>query len=414
MRNQLLVIALGFMTVVSFAQKKELKTAEKAIKNQDYSAALSAINAAKVLNADTDSKLKTKFYFLKGQTHEGKKEYKVAAGSYNTLLTLEKEANKFKYTNKTRAAMGKMTSDVSSRANELFSQKKYKKAAEDFYLTFVLSPVDTSYLFNAAISSSIAKEYEISLVYYKELVKLGYEGSVVSYLATSTETDKEESFGNKIMRDLAVRSKSHKNPLDKKSKSKKIDIIKDMAFILSQQGRIEEAVVAIKQARKQDPNNLDLLLTEADFYIGLKRMDKFSELMKEAVLQDPENPTLYFNLGVVHFNQKKISEAKEYYLKAIELDDEYMDAYMNVSVLILDQNDAIIEEMNQNLSNDKKYFELEKMQLKVFREAMPYLEKADALKRSIDTVRTLLNIYDNLEMEAKSAEYRVLFKAMQE
>ena len=414
MRNQLLAIALGFMTVVSFAQKKELKTAEKEIKNQNYSAAFSAIDAAKALNADTDSKLKTKFYFLKGQVHEGRKEYKAAADSFNKLLALEKGANKFKYTSKTKVAIGKMTSDVSLRANELYVQKNYKKAAEDFYLTYVLSPVDTSFLFNAAISSSIAKDYEISLGYYKELVKIGYNGSTVTYLATSTETDKEESFGNKIMRDLAVRSKSHKNPLNKKSKSKKIDIIKDLSFILSQLGKVEEAVVAIKEARKQDPNNLDLLLTEADFYIGLNRMDEFSKLMKEAILQDTENPTLYFNLGVVHFNKKKMTEAKEYYLKAIELDDEYADAYMNLAVLILDQNDAIIEEMNQNLSNEKKYFELEKKQLKVFREAMPYLEKADALKRTIDTVRTLLNIYDNLEMDAKSTEFRTLFKAMRE
>ncbi|MBL4904842.1 MAG: tetratricopeptide repeat protein [Flavobacteriaceae bacterium] len=413
MRNQLLALALGFMTVMSFAQKKELKSAEKAIKNQDYAAASSAIDAAKALNADTDSKLKTKFFFLKGQTFEGKKEYKAAADSYNKLLALEKEAKRFKYTNKSQAALGKIISVVSNRGIKYFDAKDFKNATKDLHLTFVLSPADTLYLYYAAISASQGKDYDISLKHYRKLVEIGYNGSTTSYIATSSETEKEETFGNKIMRDLAVRSESHKNPLDKKSKSKKIGIIKDMAFILSKQGKIEEAVLAIKEARKHDPKDLNLLLTEADFYIGLNKMDEFAKLMKEAVLQDPDNPTLYFNLGVVHFNQKKMAEAKEYYLKAISLDSEYNDAYMNVAVLILDENESIVDEMNTNPSN-KRYSELEKKQLSVFREAMPYLEKADSLKRTIDTVRTLLNIYDNLEMDEKATVYRALFKKMRE
>ena len=67
MRKQVVALFLGLMTMVSFAQKKELKTAEKALKTQDYAAASIAIDAAKALNADADSKLSTKFYFLKGQ-----------------------------------------------------------------------------------------------------------------------------------------------------------------------------------------------------------------------------------------------------------------------------------------------------------------------------------------------------------
>ena len=98
MRKQVVALFLGLMTMVSFAQKKELKTAEKALKTQDYAAASIAIDAAKALNADADSKLSTKFYFLKGQTFVGKKEYKVAAEAFNKVLGIEKEAKKFKYT----------------------------------------------------------------------------------------------------------------------------------------------------------------------------------------------------------------------------------------------------------------------------------------------------------------------------
>ena len=43
---------------------------------------------------------------------------------------------------------------------------------------------------------------------------------------------------------------------------------------------------------------------------------------------------------------------------------------------------------------------------------LPFLEKADGLKRSIETVKTLLNIYENLELEDKASEFRALYKSM--
>jgi tetratricopeptide (TPR) repeat protein len=141
-------------------------------------------------------------------------------------------------------------------------------------------------------------------------------------------------------------------------------------------------------------------------------MDEFGALMTEAVKMDPNNAVLYFNLGVVNYNQKRFEEAKGYYKKAIELKADYSDAYMNLAVLILDEDVKIVEEMNKNLSNFKKYDELEKRQKKVYKEALPYLEKSDSLKRNIDTVRTLLNIYENLEMEDKAKVFRELYKSL--
>ena len=127
---------------------------------------------------------------------------------------------------------------------------------------------------------------------------------------------------------------------------------------------------------------------------------------------DPTNPNLFFNLGVVNYNQKKNKIAEGYYKKAIELDPEYRDAYLNLAYSILNERVAIIEEMNANLNDFKKYDELEEKQREVCRTAMPYLEKADQIKRSIDTVKTLLNIYDTLEMDEKSKEYRALYNEM--
>ena len=66
MRKQLLILSAFFISMTVFGQKDELKTAEKAIKNSDYSSAIAALNQAESLIGSADQKLKAKYYYLKG------------------------------------------------------------------------------------------------------------------------------------------------------------------------------------------------------------------------------------------------------------------------------------------------------------------------------------------------------------
>ncbi len=43
MKKQIIALSLGFITIGVFAQKQELKNAEKAIKKQDYPTAIASI-----------------------------------------------------------------------------------------------------------------------------------------------------------------------------------------------------------------------------------------------------------------------------------------------------------------------------------------------------------------------------------
>ena len=94
------------------------------------------------------------------------------------------------------------------------------------------------------------------------------------------------------------------------------------------------------------------------------------------------------------------------------MDPDYGDAYMNLAASILSGEQVIVDEMNENLSNFKKYDELEGKQKALYREALPFLEKADSLGRSLDTVRSLLNIYDLLEISDKADALRPIYKKM--
>ncbi|MDG1245660.1 MAG: tetratricopeptide repeat protein [Polaribacter sp.] len=413
MKKQLIAFSLALMSMGVFAQKNELKAAAKAIKKQNFAAAVASISAAEALMGNMDEKLKAKFYFLKAQAFAGQKKYSTAANAFSTLFAYEKEIRKQKYTSKAKPMQGQLTKEVSEKALKLYNDEKdYKNAAELFYLTYKLSPKDTAFMYNAAVSATQAKELDLALTYYRNLKSLGYTGIVLEYFATNKETGEEERIDTKAQRNLYVKSGQYTNPQDKGSKSKKATIVKNIALILKDQGKIDEAVTAIKEARIENPADLNLLLAEAELYIKLEKMDLFGELMEQATKMDPTNPTLFFNLGVVNYNQDKVEEAQGYYKKAIELDPTYRDAYLNLGLSILNKRVAIVEEMNKSLNDFDKYDALEQKQKDVCNEALPYLIKADALKRTLDTVKTLLNIYDTIENDEKSDEFRALYKSM--
>jgi hypothetical protein len=138
MKKQVLTIALGVCTMVSFAQKDELKAAEKALKSQDYTAAIAAITSATPLIANADAKLTSKFYFLKGQAYGGKKDYKVAAKAYEELFSFEKKVGKKRYTDKAVPMMNVLKEELINKAFSMNESKNYKASSEAFYLRYML------------------------------------------------------------------------------------------------------------------------------------------------------------------------------------------------------------------------------------------------------------------------------------
>lgn len=412
MKKQVLAISLGLFSLGLFAQKDQIKTIEKALKKEDVTTARQVISELETNEDAIEEKYRAKYYFLKGQAY-GKSNIEKAANAYQQLFAYEKEIGKEKYTKDAEPMLNELIQFVSEQAINLYNNDKdYKNAAKKFYMTFALSPKDTIYLYNAAVSASLAQDYDTSLDYYKKLQDIGYTGITMQYFAVNKETGAKENLGSKQNRDLLVKAGGYSNPTDEPTESKQGDIVKNISYIYINQGKTDEAIVAITEARKSNPKDLNLILNEAQLYAKLEQMDKFASLMEEAIELDPKNPILFFNIGVVNQNENKVDKAIEYYKKAIELDPNYGDAYMNIAVAMLFKEQAIVEEMNKNLSNFKKYDELQLQQKELYKKALPYLEKADEISRSMDTVRSLLNIYDVLEMTDKAKAMREIYNKM--
>lgn len=410
MKKQIVALSLGLISIGMFGQKNEIKAVEKALKKNDFNTAKQVIET--IDENAVEEKYKAKYYFLKGNAY-GKSDIPTAAAAYEKLFEVEKQSGKPKYTKEATPKLTALIQLVSGKAIKAYNEdKNYAVATENFYLTYKLSPTDTSFLYNAAVSASLGKDYETSIEYYRMLQELGYTGITTQYFAVNKETGEKENLGTKDNRDAMIKFGKYNNPTTTSTKSKQADIIKNISYILINQGKTDEAIVAIKEARQANPKDLNLLLNEAQLYIKIEQMDKFGALMKEAIELDPTNPVLFFNLGVVNAGEDKVEEAISYYEKAIELKPDYADAYMNLAIAILSGEQAIVEEMNENLSNFKKYDELEKKQKGLYKKALPYLEKADEINRSIDTVKTLLNLYDVLEMTEKADVLRPIYKEM--
>jgi tetratricopeptide (TPR) repeat protein len=414
MKTKIIALLLAVVSLSAFAQKAEMKAAEKAIKKQEYATAISSIDAAESFLTSMDAKTKAKFYFIKGRAYMGKKQFQTAADAFDALEATEKQSGKKKYTEQAKPMRDQMVQEVFKQAGDQYDAKDYGNAAKNYYLVYKLSPKDTTFAYNAAISSGLNKDYDGALKYYNELLEIGYTGIQTLYFATNKETGVKENLGSKGNRDIMVKSGTYTNPVNENSKSKVGDITKNVAYILKQQGKTEEALIAIEKARKMFPQDLNLILTQADIYFEQGKTEEFGKLMEEAIQQDPNNPQLYFNLGVINADQGNAEKAMEYYKKAVEIKPDYGDDYMNLAVAILDEEKAIVDEMNQNLSDFDKYDELQAKQKDVYKRALPYLEKADEYGRSLNTVQNLMNIYATLEMTEKEQEYAALYKKMRD
>jgi tetratricopeptide (TPR) repeat protein len=411
------LITLVFLLAVAsmvFAQKSELKAIEKAIKNSNFGDAESAVSAAEALIGSMDDKSKAKFYFIKAQAlyANGKgsdKNIDEAITSLDDLKELESKMGKLKYTPEANEMSSQMLNSFFEKANTAFNAKNYKVAAERFERIYKMSPKDTLYLYYAASSAVSANDYDIALDYYVQLKNLGYTGIATNYYAINSESGEEETFATKQTRDISIQVKTHVIPKDEQTASKSAEIVKNIALIYVNLGENEKALGAMSDARSENPDDLGLLLSEANVYLKMGNKDKFKDLMEEAVAKDPNNPELLYNLGVLAAEGGNNEASKKYYEKAIALDPTYVDAYNNIAVSILAGESGIVDQMNglgTSSADNKKYEALKDKRTGLYNEAIPFLEKALELKSTnIDAARTLMNIYSALGETEK-------FKAM--
>ena len=418
MKSRYVIIASAlFLSVTSFAQKNEIKAAEKALKAGKSDEAITILTGAEFLTANAPDAEKAQFLFVKGNAYldlsnkniDTDKNLVLAAKTYQELIAAEKATGKSKYSAQAATSINEIKGKLVNAAIEDTKVNKDAQGAEKLYQAYLLEKKDTINLYYAASTYVNAKDYDNALKLYEELKGLNYSGKATYYYAVNKVNNQEDFFATAAERDRLVKMGTHEKPRLENVPSKRGEIYKNIALIYVQQGKMAEAKKAVSDARKTNPDDTSLILTEANLYLETKDMDTYKALISEALTKNPNDVDLIFNLGVISAQAKNYVEAEKFYKTVIEKKPDYINAYINMAAMKLEDEKVIIDAMNKlgtSADDMKKYNALKKKREDLFRSTIPYLEKAvDLDPKNEDVAKTLLNVYSALEM---TNEYKAL------
>jgi tetratricopeptide (TPR) repeat protein len=417
MKSKYVILASALLISVSnFAQKDQIKAAEKSMKSGNSAEAIASLKQAEATIGTATDAEKAQYNFIKGNALadlankkvETAKNLAAAAKAYQEVMAVEKTSGKLKYSADAKTALAEMKSQMINAAVDAGTAKNYKVASDLLYQAYELDKTDMDKLYYAANYAVNAEDFSRALSLYDELKKANYSGEGTSYYAKNAVNDQEDFFGSnataKSDRDTKVRLKLYSSPRDEKIPSKRGEIAKNVALILVQQGKTEEAKIALAEAKEANPDDSSIALTEANVYLELNDFATYKKLITEVLAKNPNDADLNYNLGVIAA-KTDVVEAEKYYKKAIEIKPDYINAYLNLAIMKLDADKKLIDEMNKlgNSEKDNKRYEvLKKQRTDMFTSALPYLEKAYELDaKNDDVANTLLNVYGALEMTDK-------------
>lgn len=401
---------------VAFAQKDEIKNAEKALKSGNFAEAKTILTQAEGLIEATDDKTKDKYYYLVAKAAYGSGDPKGAdldstVEAFSKLIDFEKSSGIVKYSEEINSLKKNLDNNLIKEASDAFNNKDFVVAAAGFEKLYSLSPQDTIRLYYAAASALNASDYPTALNYYVKLMELGYTGIITEYVATVKETGEEKIYDNKNLREIEIKGGLASNPVDRNSKSNRPQIVSNVALLYTTQNKIDEAIKTISLARELNPDDVELIKTEANLYIKKDDIASFKRLIDEAITRQPDNYELYYNAGLAEKDLKNDESAENYFKKALELKPDYADALSSMADMYINKGNTLNDEMNK-LGNTKadniKYDQLKEEKAKLYTTAAGYLEKVIEITPSdIKIMEVLKNIYGSLDEVEK-------FKALKE
>jgi tetratricopeptide (TPR) repeat protein len=168
------------------------------------------------------------------------------------------------------------------------------------------------------------------------------------------------------------------------------------------------ATQVFEKAYKANPNNPDNITNLIEVYERTKNADKALALTRTALEKDPNNKFFRYAYGVFLLKQDKFPEAIEQFKKAVEIDPAYGDAIYNLGVSYLNWGVSMKMESDkkaeaERAKNKGKDVKEDASYKEKFKEALPYLEKAQEVRPDdLGLLQQLGKVYANLNMVEKS------------
>ncbi len=393
-------LLLAVITVSSvFAQKREVLNTWSYLKDDYLDDAYKSINKA-VEHNQTKTWYKTWWYY--GQTYQAlattdNKKYQslcddcsdkafdgyLKALKYNFAdeelknLDLEKDADVMKFfqalNNKDtkiedqKATMDILMTRLPALANgfvndgvNAFQNKDFKNALEKFEKSLTISTlamkVDTPVFYYASLAALNAKEWEKVVAYNTVLNQFGYG----------------------------------------KTNEEKAAVVQSLGMGLLNTGDTAKFISVMEDGMEKYPKNSQALVIDMyNFYLDSDK-EKALTYISKAIENNPENAQYYVIRGTLYEETKKAVKAKAEYAKALELEPENFDANYSMGAYFYNSAADTLEWANNNIppTDMTGYDKVKKAADGLFKEAVPFLEKAQTLQgENIVLLQTLKTIY---------------------
>ena len=419
MKFKLFLLAAFISTAVFSQVKPKVISAVLALNKGDFAQAKILIDKAdaelqKVNYSLDDQKTMSKFYFNTGEIYLGilysqdpeinsldSNALEKSIFGYTELITFEKTAKKKLYTNQAIAKLPNLTPKLAVKGSALADAGDFEGAKNTFIQAYDLlnnpelgakAKADTSMLFNAALMSMRAKDFEGAASIFQNILDMGYTGII--YTGVDVKSGNTYQFASKA--DAMKRQEMGLVKDIKPSVSVRNDTYISLITCYQQAEDSENFKKTLAAARSEFPGDVGLINLEIQKYLDAKEYDKALAILDEAIAASPENSLYYYVKGDIYLNQKKDEDqALAMYSKAIELKEDYTDAYYMSGFVYFNRANAITEEINALPGNaTKKYDALKAQQKEVFKQSLPYFEKAlENAPEDEATLKALREVY---------------------
>ena len=455
-----IVLTLAMLTAVySFAQKKEIAAAYKAIDAGDAATASSQISAAESAMGDKtyllDPETLEQYYYTKGMsliksgkisdgasylakiTDLGKSEiytgkdssknkvYFVgkAAADASGIQGLKAEKYSPTTTSKLAQALNPSIESANNAAVTAYNAKNYTTAAPKFVEVYNLLKAagqdNKKYLYYGAINYALGDKKEEASKIYLDLIDSGYTGVETTYTAKNKKTGSVDNL-DKTTWDLYKQAAANSDYTDFKtetSKSVEEELYQTASALLIETGKYDQALSLLEKAMKKYPSNTKFGELQGSAYHKSGKTAEFISSLKAQLAKNPNDKVNWFNLGVLLSpDQATKAEALAAYDKVIAIDPNYTNAYINATYLLMGDDKAAIDSYN-TLRKAGKMDEANKIleeRRSRFAKAIPYAEKWYNIDtNNLEAVSLLKSLYLSTKNEAKAAEFKAKEAALE-
>lgn len=292
-----------------------------------------------------------------------------AAEAYRKAMELEKENSTYHVFSLQK--LNELWGSILNKGAELYDQGAYEEAIVEFNKLKKSFPEDTTGYLYAGISAMQAGDYKLTEQNYTALIDMGY----VNY-----------------------------------------DVYSGLIWIeKTQNDNPEKALKIVEMARKELPENLELMREEINLLLNLERTEQALEKAEAAIEKEPENPSMHYILAYLYDELGKGEQAEASYKDAIEINPQYFDATYNLAILYFNRGVEVLKEAN-NMDIEtyqKKGKEIKAQADQHFETAIPYLEKAHEIKPDDKAVIEILETtYAELGKNQEAEKYKQKLEAL--